>query len=695
MEQRDYYSAVACVVAGALWVTAKLIVRHIIHGLIKGRAGVSGWLMVRPGPACWKEAGQSHPRESDLKDGWRSRRRNWKWAQGAIRSRVLAVALMEVICNRGMAAGTWFTLANPATAAVQLMILLPDGTVLAANNPSTSSTNIGFVWYRLTPDPNGHYVLGEWSDIAPMHDPRLFYASQVLTNGRLFVAGGEYGSGGPRAEIYDPLADAWTQINPPTSLLDPTQLSPDLPASFHGGLQAFLDAESKLLPDGRVLVAPVGPKISGGTLIYNAVSNSWANGSTPRGGNQDEASWVKLPDDSILTVDPFSTTSERYIPALTNWIADANVPVSLYSPVGDEMGPALLLANGKAFFLGGSGHTAIYTPSGTTNAGSWVAGPDIPNGLTAADAPAAMMPNGKILCAVAGAPYTNSGSSTEQFSSPTSFFEYDYTVGANGSFTQVNGPTGQTDNVFSYVTAMLDLPDGSILFSDSTEQNFPATGAKLYVYVPDGTPLASGKPFISSITPNADGSFHLVGTGLNGISEGASYGDDAQMDSNFPIIQFEDTNNGHIDYGRTYNWSSTGVRTGTTSTEFALPAGLIPQTYLVSVSANGIISDPVVFSFVNPSSLALCPGGSGSLSVITAPQPATYQWYLNGSPVSGQTGATLNIVGATTNQSGLYTLQVTSGGGTVTSLPVPVSVGIWEVSQPPPRTRRRSASPRL
>jgi hypothetical protein len=65
--------------------------------------------------------------------------------------------------------------------------------------------------------------------------------------------------------------------------------------------------------------------------------------------------------------------------------------VSLYSPIGNEMGPGFVLPNGNAFFLGGSGHTALYTPSGDTNFGKWVVGPDIPNGLTAADAPAAMM----------------------------------------------------------------------------------------------------------------------------------------------------------------------------------------------------------------------------------------------------------------------------------------------------------------
>jgi hypothetical protein len=575
------------------------------------------------------------------------------------------------------AAGNWLTLANPAKAALQLMILMSDGTVICANNPSTSSSSAGFVWYRLTPDPFGHYVEGEWSDIAPMHDSRLYYASQLLHDGRLFVAGGEYGTGGAKAEIYDPLADTWTQINPPALLLDPTQPSPDI-----SGLQAFIDAESELLPDGRVLIAPVGPKISKGTLIYDPRSNTWTNGDPALGRNQDEATWVKLPDQSILTIDPASTSSERYIPALSKWIPDAPVGVSLYSAIGVEMGPGFMLPNGKAFFLGGSGHTAIYSPSGDTNLGKWVVGPDIPNGLTAADAPAAMMPNGKILCAVAAAPYTNSIGKT-QFSAPTSFFEYDYTVGATGAFTQVSGPTGLTDNVKSYTTAMLVLPDGSVLFSDSTEQNFPATGAKLYVYVPDGTPLTAGKPSISNITPNSDGSFHLTGYNLNGTSEGAAYGDDAQMSTDYPIIQFQDPINGHIDYGRTVNWSSVGAY-GAGAMDFTLPAGLIPQTYLVSVSVNGILSDPIKFSYVVPSFIALCPGESTTLKLSTPPDPTlNYQWQFNDHAILGETNGQLNIVSAQTNQSGYYDVGWIRGNDIIVSPLVPVAVGVWVVDQPP------------
>src|SRR5262249_41914885 len=97
----------------------------------------------------------------------------------------------------------------------------------------------------------------------------------------------------------------------------------------------------EILANGNVLVTPVGPRTFGGTLIFNSSSNSWSNGPTLfRGGYQDEASWVKLPDDTVLTIDPFGTNSERYNPATNTWINDGIVPTSLYDTVGSEMGPA-------------------------------------------------------------------------------------------------------------------------------------------------------------------------------------------------------------------------------------------------------------------------------------------------------------------------------------------------------------------
>jgi hypothetical protein len=479
-------------------------------------------------------------------------------------------------------AGTWTPLANHAPSEVNLMLLLPDGTVMCAQNDDST---IGNGWFRLTPDVHGSYVHGTWTTLAHAHDTRLFYPSQVLRDGRVFVAGGEYGSGGPKAEVYNPLTNLWTQVNPPAALWNPSS-------------DDFFDCNSEMLPDGRVLLMPVFPHNPGIPLIYDPVSNTWSNaGHLFRGSYQDEATWVKLTDDSVLTIDPFATFSERYIPSTNTWVDDGVVPVPMYDPFGFELGASLLLADGRALFLGSTGHTALYQPTGTPSPGTWVAGPDIPGSHGTPDAPAAMLVTGDILCAVSPIPTSNN-----HFPSPTSF--YIYNTGSN-SFSSENGPNGPTEPGPSFGTLMLALPDGTVLFSHFSDQ--------LYVYAPTGGPIAAGKPAITSMSSNGDGSYHLVGTGFNGISEGASYGDDFQMNSNYPLVRLSDSS-GNVYYARTYGWSSTGVRTGSTpvTTEFVPPPSLPPGSYTLVVVANGFASDPIAFGTFptfcsGDGSTALCP----------------------------------------------------------------------------------------
>jgi hypothetical protein len=242
----------------------------------------------------------------------------------------------------------------------------------------------------------------------------------------------------------------------------------------------------------------------------------------------------------------------------------------------------LLLPDGRAFFIGSTGHTAYYTPSGNTSPGKWTAGPDIPNGLGAPDAPAAMMVNGKILCAFAPVP----ASRDSVFLSPTYFYEFDYTT---NTFTQIDAPGGgTTQDLPSFIYNMLDLPDGSVLYSRA-EIGDP----QYYIYKPAGSPLQCGKPVIKNINQTSCNTYKLTGTGFNGISEGASYGDDWQMATNYPVVRL--TSGSKVYYCRTSNWNSTGVRRGNApdSVDVALPAGLPDGTYSLVVTANGIASDPI------------------------------------------------------------------------------------------------------
>jgi len=425
-----------------------------------------------------------------------------------------------------------------------LMLLLSDGSVIVPTNTGL----VGKTWQKLTPDSTGSYVNGSWTDIAPMNDSRLDFGSQVLMDGRVFVAGGEYGTGKVSAEIYDPVLNTWTYTPTPV---------------FHV-MDSLMDCNTEILPDGKVLisVAKIGTVYNGdSTVIYDPVSNTYTQGPNCL-QLHDESTWVKLADASILMPDDngYTLTSERYIPSLNQWVADNNGPAPLFGVNDNEIGGGLLLPDRRAFILGGSGNTAYYVPTGNNTAGSWTAGPPIPMGCGAIDATVSMMANGKMLLAASPISLPS-----VEYRDTTVYFEFDYT---SNTYTQITRPDGGGDTSIlpCFVTNSLNLPDGTILFCQRSTQ--------YYVYTPAGSPLASGKPTVSNVTMLTCSSFQANGTLFNGISEGSSYGDDAQMATNYPIIQL--TNNGNVYYARSHNWNSTGVQRGSLadSVLFDVPANL-------------------------------------------------------------------------------------------------------------------------
>ena len=517
-------------------------------------------------------------------------------------SGTMGVRTPTVTCPTGSQSiideGIWTKVTTTAPHANHgVMLLLSDGSVICHTNSGGADGN-GNLWDKLTPDALGSYINGTWTTTAPMADTRLFFSSQVLKDGRVYVAGGEYGTGLQKAEVYDPVANTWTAAP-----------SPGVNIS---------DANSEILEDGRVMQALVAGTLKG-NQIYNPTTNTF--GAAPSClGIHNESAWIKLPDNSILFVDRLSTSSERYIPASNTWVADATVPVALYDSFGDETGGAILLPDGRAFFLGAQGTSAFYTPSGTTSPGTWAVGPTLPNSTGAPDAPMAMMANGKVLCAVSPAPT----SSATLFIPPTYFYEFDY---VSNTFTQIHAPGGGLSlNIACYQTNFLDLPDGSVMYA----QNQSANSSNYYIYTPTGAQTAAGKPTITGITQTSCTAYSIAGTKFNGISQGANYGDDWQMSTNYPIIRL--TNGSNVYYCRTFNWNSTGVRRGTLadSVQFTLPAGLPIATYSLVVTANGIASDPISFTPTPYLTSTLTPSTCSSVAFTytptLAPATATYSW---------------------------------------------------------------------
>ena len=471
-----------------------------------------------------------------------------------------------------------------------VMILLTDGTVLCKTSGGGGDV-YGIRWDRLVPDINGSYVNGTWYVINPMTDSRLYFSTQVLKDGTLYATGGEYGSGRRFGERYYPLIDNWSEL------------------PFVTPIDTFSDANSEILPDGTVLQAVVihGTGVSNRTYIYDPVANTYTL-AHPVLGNANESVWVKLPDNSILFVNTGLLTSERYIPSTGTWVTDANLPAALYDPYGEETGAGFLLPNGKAFFLGSMPQTAYYTPSGTTAPGTWTAGPVIPDTLGAPDAAAAMMVDGKILCAFSHTPTADT-----VFPRPTEYYEFDYLTDSFTRIMHVPYPVGSTLNICSYQSNMLCLPDGNILYASQGTDEY-------YVYTPAGAPLAAGKPTVNELIKQDCDTFLAIGTLFNGITEGAAYGDDWQMSTNYPIVRL--TRNDSVYYCATYNWTSTGVMRGAApdTTQFVIPPVVPGGTYSLQVVANGNASDPV--------SINVCPaegirnlGSAQGISVF--PNPAS------------------------------------------------------------------------
>ncbi len=420
-------------------------------------------------------------------------------------------------------------------------------------------------WYKLTPDITGSYSKGTWSQIAslPAGYLPLYFASAVLADGRLVIVGGEYNNTNflltNLGAIYDPVADTWSTLSAPA------------------GWDYIGDSPGVVPPDGEFLVGrkldTQMAELDPSTLQWSAVAAS---------GKSDlnaEEGWTLLPDGSILTVDVFNApNSERYIPAMNEWISAGSTPADLHSP-GEgkcitypggcylppgEIGPAILRTDGTVFATGsksaaGAGHTAIYTPPAVlSDAGTWTAGPDFPNGDDAGDSFAVLLTSGNVL--VEG----NSGK----------LYEFD----GSGLTAEATVAAG---------SSLLVLPTGEVIVG----------GNKVQIYTSTGTAAATWAPAIRIFPANLTrgSSYGISGTQFNGLSQAAGFGDENQTATNYPLVRITNQATGHVFYARTHDHSTMGVATGSTlvSTSFDVPASMETGASSLVVVANGIASASV------------------------------------------------------------------------------------------------------
>ena len=115
-------------------------------------------------------------------------------------SRTTRLMAIEPLEERVVMASNWTQLTNAPPSAVGTMMLLTDGTVIAESY--VGARGVSNLWYKLTPDTNGSYVNGTWSSIATMGLQRLYFGSNMLQNGNVFVVGGEYSGATGAAALY-------------------------------------------------------------------------------------------------------------------------------------------------------------------------------------------------------------------------------------------------------------------------------------------------------------------------------------------------------------------------------------------------------------------------------------------------------------------------------------------------------------
>jgi uncharacterized protein (TIGR03437 family) len=444
------------------------------------------------------------------------------------------------------------------------------------------------------------------------------FASAVLPDGRAVVIGGEYEAQDNCTNIvetafgaiYDPVASVWTAVRPPA------------------GWQHIGDAPSVVLPDGRFLLGHTDEgllaRLEPDTLTWTPL-----NGSNKYDSYYGEEGWTLLPSGNFLTVDTyFDPVAEIYSPGTDLWSLAGNTTGDLAfgsSPMTDianEMGPAILRPDGTVFAMGASGHTSIYNIA----TGKWSAGPDFPKAggvqLAVADGPAALLPNGNVL--MGASPFELDSTGYPDWVNGTQYFEFD------GK--QLNAePVPQYASLFpTYVTSMLPLPSGQVLLLD--------TSTDVEVYTSAGQANPSWAPTIASAPTTLTGgsrtatttgrTYVVTGTQFNGLSQAASFGDDNQQATNYPLVRITNSATGHVFYCRTHNHSTMAIATGAAleSTQFDVPSIETGPSTLVVV-ANGIASAAWPVNVVAP---------------VTGPELTVTSTH-SGSFTQGQIGATYTI----------------------------------------------------
>jgi hypothetical protein len=523
----------------------------------------------------------------------------------SIRSMTLLLAAFLLALQLAASAQTWQPLVNAppvpeiidpqynydlGPGGASYPILLTDGSVIIQNENGCCADGKIF---KLTPDINGSYVNGTWTELATMPYQPAAAAQAVLADGRVIIEGGEYSGYEEyflltnQGAIYDPVADSWTSVAPPPFFVD---LYPPRAAFAPNPIG---DSASVVLPDGTFMLAD---KMSRQAALLDLSTMTWTEtGTSTKADLNDEEGWTLLPNGEVLTTDCYTdyafgliptypanpTNSEIYNPQTGAWSSAGSTIHTLTDPYLFETGPGVLRPDGTVFAVGSEGYTAIYN----TKKKKWTAGPTLPVSpqgyqYTAQDAPGALLPNGNVLFAVSGG-YDSPGNYSDP---PVAFFEFD------GKKLTAEPTLPNAANDVSGSIGLLLLPTGQVLATDYTND--------IEIYTPANTNhSAEWKPVIldapSCVRPGQ--SYKLGGIRLNGMSQASMFGDEGQNATNYPLVRITNLKTKHVFYSRTHDHSTMAVA----SNDFATTSFDVPPTQelgrsKLQIVANGIASTAVI-----------------------------------------------------------------------------------------------------
>ena len=141
--------------------------------------------------------------------------------------------------------------------------------------------------------------------------------------------------------------------------------------------------------------------------------------------------------------------------------------------------------------------------------------------------------------------------------------------------------------------------------------------SSLYVYTPNGNTFGGRSTGHQQYHRECGRLVSLDGSGTGRHFRRGDYGDDEQMDGNYPLVRMTNNSTLNVYYARTYGWSSTTIQNpNLVTTEFTLPPNLPAGTYSLVVSAVGNASAPQTFNYSPPSAPTGLNSTAGNTQVI-------------------------------------------------------------------------------